>query len=202
MEKIVRAVAEVVCNHMGGFEVNSTDRCDHHRQELHLFELKRELGTNVIPLGHIRVGRFLERAMLFKVLADRIGLPCSLVRGEYQRAWVEIAIPESAYEEKLAFPSTIPRKSSSLLTTDSGRILHHIATQWLPQPEPEPEPEEVVTCNKQFVPGYMVKPNRVVDLMWEIGSLYPLKTYKAVQYCNIPEVDRPSVTSTQMFNIT
>lgn len=59
----------------------------------HTLHLQYELETNVIPIGHIRVGSYLERAFLFKVLADRVGLPCAFVRGSYGRAWVEIAIP-------------------------------------------------------------------------------------------------------------
>ena len=40
----------------------------------------------------LRVGSFLERALLFKVMADRIHLPAALVRGEYGGAWIEVAV--------------------------------------------------------------------------------------------------------------
>ena len=117
--------------------------------------------------------------MLFKVLADRIGLPCALVRGKYNRAWVEVAIPELVQEKKLPPASSVHSKSSSFLTTPSGHLLHHTGTQWLSQPEPEPE-IQLQTCSiKKFTPNYMIKPNRVVDLMDRIGSLYPINTYKS-----------------------
>ncbi|KAK7789151.1 hypothetical protein R5R35_012353 [Gryllus longicercus] len=53
-----------------------------------------ELSSSIIPLGFIRVGMHFERAMLFKVLADQVGIPCALVRGEYGRTWIEVAVPE------------------------------------------------------------------------------------------------------------
>ena len=128
--------------------------------------------------------------MLFKVLADHIGLPCALVRGEYNRSWVELAIPDSKQEEKPSPPSPVPSEPSPFITSPLGHLLHHIGTQWLPQPEPESKPEtEPETCYKMtFTPNYMIKPNRIVDLMNDIGSLYPLNTYKAIQYCNKPQV--------------
>lgn len=91
--------------------------------ELHISDLKRELSSNVIPIGKIKQGIYYHRALLFKVssschgnivefrlspivflfwcyfyyvyvqvLADSIGLPCTLVRGDYGRAWNEIQL--------------------------------------------------------------------------------------------------------------
>lgn len=53
--------------------------------ELHLSELRYELQSNIIPIGQIRKGTYYHRPLLYKVLADRIGVCCSLVRGEYNR---------------------------------------------------------------------------------------------------------------------
>ena len=61
--------------------------------ELHLREIKLTVETSVIPLGMLRVGSYLERALLFKVLADQIALPASLIRGSYGKSWIEIAVP-------------------------------------------------------------------------------------------------------------
>ncbi|EAW86139.1 armadillo repeat containing 3 [Homo sapiens] len=60
--------------------------------ELHISELKFQLKSNVIPIGHVKKGIFYHRALLFKALADRIGIGCSLVRGEYGRAWNEVML--------------------------------------------------------------------------------------------------------------
>ena len=69
-------------------------RCVDHQLEIHLKEIKASIETSVIPLGMLRVGSYFERALLFKVIADRIHLPAALVRGEYGKAWIEIAVPQ------------------------------------------------------------------------------------------------------------
>ncbi|XP_054621016.1 armadillo repeat-containing protein 3 [Dunckerocampus dactyliophorus] len=58
----------------------------------HLDELKHQVECNVIPIGMIRKGIHCHRALLFKYLADCIGMRCTLVRGEYNRAWNEVLI--------------------------------------------------------------------------------------------------------------
>lgn len=85
-------LAEFVARQMSGPDPSST--CMDHQLEVHLKEIKESIGTSVIPLGQLRVGSYLERAVLFKVLADKICLPTALVRGEYGTSWVEIAIPQ------------------------------------------------------------------------------------------------------------
>ncbi|XP_068438116.1 armadillo repeat-containing protein 3 isoform X2 [Clinocottus analis] len=57
---------------------------------LHLSELKFQLQSNVVPIGLINKGFYCHRALLFKCLADCIGMSCTLVRGEYNRAWNEV----------------------------------------------------------------------------------------------------------------
>ncbi|XP_061994268.1 serine/threonine-protein kinase EDR1-like isoform X2 [Rosa rugosa] len=41
------------------------------------------MNTIILPLGKIDVGHSRHRALLFKVLADKINLPCMLVKGSY-----------------------------------------------------------------------------------------------------------------------
>ncbi|GMG99274.1 hypothetical protein Nepgr_001114 [Nepenthes gracilis] len=44
-------------------------------------ELRNSLNTVILPLGCVDVGLSRHRSLLFKVLADRINLPCMLVKG-------------------------------------------------------------------------------------------------------------------------
>nr|XP_006000327.1 PREDICTED: armadillo repeat-containing protein 3 [Latimeria chalumnae] len=77
--------------------------------DIHISELKLELKSNVIPIGKIQKGTFYHRALLFKALADRIGISCSLVRGEYTRAWNEVNLvdePPSGVTSLLLPPIT------------------------------------------------------------------------------------------------
>ncbi|XP_069678663.1 armadillo repeat-containing protein 3 isoform X2 [Periplaneta americana] len=184
LQTMICVLANFVCEQMCG--PDSMGKWHDHVQELHLNELKLDLGTNVIPLGYVRVGQHLERAMLFKVLADCVGLPCALVRGEGQHAWIEVAVPETDSEEEAQVSSLAPAKSDSFCTTPSGHMLHTMGTQTCPQPEPEPEPEPefIVQPHKSLnIPNRMIRPNAIVDLMDMIGKLYPIGSYNALKYC-------------------
>jgi hypothetical protein len=64
--------------------------------EVAMNQLKAELHSNIIPIGRVRKGVHAQRAFLFKVLADRLGISCTLTRGNYNRAWNEVVLSESS----------------------------------------------------------------------------------------------------------
>lgn len=72
--------------------------------ELPIGQLKVKLNSNVIPIGKIQTGIYYHRALLFKALADRIALSCSLVRGDYNRAWNEVMLCDGAKDGQPKFP--------------------------------------------------------------------------------------------------
>ncbi|KAJ8010803.1 hypothetical protein DPEC_G00078930 [Dallia pectoralis] len=84
------ALARLVSEAMGG--PVAEDSQHNFLWELHIGELRHELRSNVVPIGRIRKGTHCHRALLYKVLADRIGVSCSLVRGQYNRAWNEVLV--------------------------------------------------------------------------------------------------------------
>lgn len=55
--------------------------------------LQQKLVSNLIPIGYIRSGRYCERALLFKAIGDKIGIPCTLVKGKNGLYWNEIPLP-------------------------------------------------------------------------------------------------------------
>ncbi|XP_057643454.1 armadillo repeat-containing protein 3 isoform X5 [Chionomys nivalis] len=83
-----------VADKMGG--KISKEKLSDFSWELHISELKFQLKSNVIPIGYIKKGIFYHRALLFKALADKIGVGCCLVRGEYSRAWNEVRLLNEA----------------------------------------------------------------------------------------------------------
>uniref|UniRef100_A0A7N8XYQ3 Armadillo repeat containing 3 n=1 Tax=Mastacembelus armatus TaxID=205130 RepID=A0A7N8XYQ3_9TELE len=86
MDLVVRLVSEA----MGGaVEIENLHQFP---WVLHLKKLKHQLQSNVIPIGLIKNGIYCHRALLFKCLADCIGISCTLVRGEYNRAWNEVLL--------------------------------------------------------------------------------------------------------------
>ncbi|XP_012586701.1 PREDICTED: armadillo repeat-containing protein 3 isoform X2 [Condylura cristata] len=86
----IETLAKYVAEKMGG--TISKEKLNDFSWEFHISELKFQLKSNVIPIGLIKKGIFYHRALLFKALADKIGVGCSLVRGEYGRAWNEVKL--------------------------------------------------------------------------------------------------------------
>ncbi|XP_075906597.1 armadillo repeat-containing protein 3 isoform X2 [Nelusetta ayraudi] len=97
------ALARLVSDAMGG--AVKRDNLHGFLWVLHLCELKMELKSNVVPIGFIKRGIYCHRALLFKCLADCIGLSCTLVRGEYSRAWNEVLLLNPSSDESFAMPS-------------------------------------------------------------------------------------------------
>ncbi|XP_076868926.1 armadillo repeat-containing protein 3 isoform X2 [Brachyhypopomus gauderio] len=96
------ALAKLVCVAMGG----PTDIAKQHdfQWELHTSELKVEVQSNIIPIGKIKKGTYYHRALLFKALADRIGVACTLVRGSYNRAWNEVLLTSTPTNKPTFYP--------------------------------------------------------------------------------------------------
>ncbi|KAG4999341.1 hypothetical protein JHK87_020413 [Glycine soja] len=76
---LVHKLAIVVAEYMGG-------SVEDHESMLRAwrslsYSLKATLGSMVLPLGSLTIGLARHRALLFKVLADTLGIPCRLVKG-------------------------------------------------------------------------------------------------------------------------
>ncbi|XP_023127850.2 armadillo repeat-containing protein 3 [Amphiprion ocellaris] len=89
-EEQYSTLARLVSDLMGG--AVEMEKLHEFSWMLHLSELKFQLQSNVVPIGLISKGIYCHRALLFKCLADCIGISCSLVRGEYNRAWNEVLL--------------------------------------------------------------------------------------------------------------
>ncbi|XP_044471861.1 serine/threonine-protein kinase EDR1 isoform X3 [Mangifera indica] len=76
---LIQKIADIVVERMGGPVGDADEIC--RRWISRRFKLRNLLNTNILPLGCLDVGLSRHRALLFKVLADRIGLPCMLVKG-------------------------------------------------------------------------------------------------------------------------
>ncbi|KAF9614613.1 hypothetical protein IFM89_019590 [Coptis chinensis] len=83
-------IANLVVNTMGGPVGDAEDIL--RRWTIRSYELRTSLNTIVLPLGCLDIGLSRHRALLFKVLADRISLPCRLVKGSYYTGTDEGAV--------------------------------------------------------------------------------------------------------------
>ncbi|KAL9176706.1 hypothetical protein ABFS82_01G013600 [Erythranthe guttata] len=87
---LVQKIADLVVERMGG-PVSDVEEM-FRRWRARNLELKLHFNTVVLPLGSLDVGNSRQRALLFKVLADRINLPCKLVKGSYYTGTDEGAV--------------------------------------------------------------------------------------------------------------
>ncbi|XP_022732706.1 probable serine/threonine-protein kinase SIS8 isoform X2 [Durio zibethinus] len=78
---MIQKIAEIVVNRMGGPVADAEDML--RMWTSRSYELRNSLNSIILPLGRLDVGLSRHRALLFKVLADRINLPCMLVKGSY-----------------------------------------------------------------------------------------------------------------------
>ncbi|KAL3628365.1 copper transport protein ctr1 [Castilleja foliolosa] len=79
-KEIVDQLAKLVCNHMGGAASSGEDDVVAIWKECS-DDLKECLRSVVLPIGSLSIGLCRHRTLLFKVLADVIGLPCRIARG-------------------------------------------------------------------------------------------------------------------------
>ncbi|PSR89313.1 Serine/threonine-protein kinase [Actinidia chinensis var. chinensis] len=87
---LIQKIADLVVDRMGG-PVSDADEMLK-RWTLRGYELRKSLNSIILPLGCLDVGLSRHRALLFKVLADRIDLPCMLIKGSYYTGTDEGAV--------------------------------------------------------------------------------------------------------------
>ncbi|XP_023928314.1 serine/threonine-protein kinase CTR1 isoform X1 [Quercus suber] len=79
-KEVVDQLAKLICNRMGGSASTGEDEFVPIWREC-IDELRDCLGSVVVPIGSLSVGLCTHRAILFKVLADTIDLPCRIAKG-------------------------------------------------------------------------------------------------------------------------
>ncbi|CAL4920870.1 unnamed protein product [Urochloa decumbens] len=76
---LVQRIAELVTDNMGGPVKDANDVLTRWLEKS--TELRTSLQTSLLPIGCIKIGLSRHRALLFKILADSVGIPCKLVKG-------------------------------------------------------------------------------------------------------------------------
>ncbi|KAK9158797.1 hypothetical protein Scep_005371 [Stephania cephalantha] len=79
-KQVVDLLAKLVCNHLGGAACAGEEGLVTHWKDC-TEVLKDCLGSVVLSLGKLSIGLCRHRALLFKVLADAIDLPCRIAKG-------------------------------------------------------------------------------------------------------------------------
>ncbi|KAH9322334.1 hypothetical protein KI387_016973, partial [Taxus chinensis] len=78
---LAKRIAEIVADHMGGPVTNANDMLA--RWTITSYELRASSNNIILLLGCLKIGLSRHRALLFKVLADLVGIPCRLVKGSH-----------------------------------------------------------------------------------------------------------------------
>lgn len=91
-----------VSNTMGGIQVDDIAAPNEIQKltEAVVSYIKKELNSNVVPIGCITHGICRHRAILYKYLCDIEGIPCRLVRGAFENvghAWNVVIVHDQYY---------------------------------------------------------------------------------------------------------
>ncbi|TMW42319.1 hypothetical protein DOY81_012603 [Sarcophaga bullata] len=144
--KVIAAVVDkALGNNLKRLDLNTKEECSQQAVTCHLKDLSKEMHCSIIPLGRIKMGCQFERAVLFKGLADQVGLPCTLQR-----------------------------------SVDGNMLFNEV-----PLPIELDQDEHCEKRTMEFMPWRMLRPTHVVDLMYNVGELYPLQSRQALQYLRL-----------------
>lgn len=85
----VEYIAKYVARQLSGVLINLKEKEKVAVFQQHIRALQESIGTNVIPIGYLRMGFQCEKALLFKVLCDNVCVPTTLCK-DHDVYWNEI----------------------------------------------------------------------------------------------------------------
>ncbi|KAJ8536042.1 hypothetical protein K7X08_034443 [Anisodus acutangulus] len=115
---LVQNLAALVSEHMGG-PVGDPDSMLIAWRSLS-YNLKATFGSMVLPLGSLTIGLARHRALLFKVLADSVGLPCRLVKGKEYTGSDEVAMNYVKIEDGREYIVDLMAAPGTLIPSDTS----------------------------------------------------------------------------------
>ncbi|XP_023531003.1 serine/threonine-protein kinase EDR1-like isoform X2 [Cucurbita pepo subsp. pepo] len=113
---LVQRLAELVMGHMGGPVKDANFMLARWMERS--TELRTSLHTSVLPIGSINIGLSRHRALLFKVLADGIKMPCRLVKGSHYTGVEEDAVNIIKLEDEREFLVDLMAAPGTLIPAD------------------------------------------------------------------------------------
>ncbi|KAG5232596.1 CTR2 protein [Salix suchowensis] len=119
---LVQRLAELVTGHMGG-PVKDANLILSKWME-RSSELRTSLQTSVLPIGSIDIGLSRHRALLFKVLADTIKLPCRLVKGSHYTGIEDDAVNIIKLKDEREFLVDLMAAPGTLIPADVPSTKH------------------------------------------------------------------------------
>ncbi|KAI3515772.1 hypothetical protein L1887_14676 [Cichorium endivia] len=133
-QNMVQRLAVLVANYMGG-PVGDPDKMLLAWRNFS-YKLKVTLGSMVLPLGALKIGMARHRALLFKVLADSIGLPCRLVKGKQYTGSSDVAMNFIKIGDEREYIVDLMADPGTLIPSDttSGSHIDHDESSFTSSP--------------------------------------------------------------------
>ncbi|KAL1201839.1 Serine/threonine-protein kinase EDR1 [Cardamine amara subsp. amara] len=113
---LVQRLAELVTGHMGGSAEDSNMVLARWTEKSS--EFKAALNTCVFPIGFVNIGLSRHRALLFKVLADSVRLPCRLVKGSHYTGNEDDAVNTIRLEDEREYLVDLMTDPGTLIPAD------------------------------------------------------------------------------------
>lgn len=120
--ELVRQLATLVSDYMGG-PVGEPENMLRAWKSLS-YSLRTTLQSVVLPLGSLTIGLARHRALLFKVLADSVGIPCRLVKGQLYTGFDDVAMNTVKIDDEREFIVDLMADPGTLIPVDAA--LTHI----------------------------------------------------------------------------
>lgn len=114
---LVQRLAELVTGHMGGPVKDANVMLARWMERS--MELRTSLHTSVLPIGSITIGLSRHRALLFKVLADTIKMPCRLLKGSHYTGVEDDAVNVIKLEDEREFLVDLMGAPGTLIPADN-----------------------------------------------------------------------------------
>ncbi|KAF3437192.1 hypothetical protein FNV43_RR19945 [Rhamnella rubrinervis] len=115
---LVRKLAVLVADYMGG-PVGDPNNMLRAWRNLS-YNLKATLGSLVLPLGSLTIGLARHRALLLKVLADSVGLPCRLVKGQGYTGSSDVAMNFVKFDDGREYIVDLMAAPGTLIPSDAA----------------------------------------------------------------------------------
>ncbi|KAF5197986.1 Serine/threonine-protein kinase EDR1 [Thalictrum thalictroides] len=114
---LVQRIADLVTEHMGG-PVRDANMMLARWME-RIMDLQTSLQSCILPIGSLNFGLSRHRALLFKVLADNVGVPCRLVKGSHYTGIEDDAVNIIKLENEREFLVDLMAAPGTLIPADS-----------------------------------------------------------------------------------
>jgi hypothetical protein len=179
-EQQVKAIALAVAKQMGGPVPEG--QIAEFNVKFKISELKLQLNSNVIPIGHITQGTFYHRALLFKVICDRLGLkPCTLARGDYGRAWNLVDVKSQSLNVKPVVRNPRP-PTSNRPKSQGANGQNQAAAPIVAPPSIQEQKLQYLGCAEVDAEPFPFDEQAIVDLMFQPGKLILADSIEAERY--------------------